>query len=453
MTGICRCVNCITPPHMLRKLLESADSEIRESALNTLVSTARLRGERTVLAGFAAASRGDGRLTIFDCEQGTVLSAATVARSEDGLLSKDDSVNRAFDGLGAARDFFKQVLDRNSIDGRGMRLDGYVHRGVDYNNAFWDGRQMVFGDGDERLFTDFTKSVDIIAHELTHGIIDFTAGLEYHNQSGALSESISDVFGSLVKQWSLKQTAADADWLIGAEVFTPGVGPDALRSLKAPGHAYDSPIFGEDPQPDHMSKFVDLPDTDDSDNGGVHINSGIPNKAFYLTAMGIGGFAWEAPGRIWYEALKASTANTQFQEFADTTYEKAGDLYGTNSLEQQAVLTAWREVGIRISGVLAGRATRRRGVPVADREVDSVATLSLAEMDDEAGKIEVKLRLAPNKASSGGEPAHLKFTAQIRNPLSVFLIAHFGLCVGLTETLSAQVKTLIRDVGALKGKR
>jgi len=433
---------------MLRKLLESADSEIRESALNTLVSTARLRGERTVLAGFATASRGDGRLTIFDCEQGTVLSAATVARSEDGLLSKDDSVNRAFDGLGAARDFFQQVLDRNSIDGRGMGLDGYVHRGVDYNNAFWDGRQMVFGDGDERLFTDFTKSVDIIAHELTHGVIDFTAGLEYHNQSGALNESISDVFGSLVKQWSLKQTAADADWLIGAEVFTPGLGADALRSMKAPGHAYDSPIFGEDPQPDHISKFVHLPDTDD--DGGVHINSGIPNKAFYLTAMGIEGFAWEAPGHIWYEALKASNPKTQFQEFADTTYEKAGDLYGTNSREQQAVLTAWAEVGIRISALAGGGATRRRGVPVADREKDSLAALRLAEMDDEAGKIEVELRL--NK-SSGREPAHLKVTAQIRNPLSALLIAHFGLCVGLTEILSAQVKTLIKDVGALKGKR
>jgi hypothetical protein len=152
---------------------------------------------------------------------------------------------------------------------------------------------------------------------------------------------------------------------------------------------------------------------------------------------------------IWYEALKASTAKTQFQEFADTTYEKAGDLYGTNSLEQQAVLTAWREVGIRISGVLAGGgATRRRGVPVADREVDSLAALRLAEMDDEAGKIELKLRLAPNKASSGRE-----FTTQIRNPLSALLIAHFGLCVGLTETLSAQVKTLIKDVGASKGKR
>src|SRR5262245_31261021 len=198
-----------------------------------------------------------------------------------------------------------------------------------------------------------------------------------------------------------------------------------------------------------MSKFVHLPDTDEDDNGGVHINSGIPNKAFYLTAMGIGGFAWEAPGHIWYEALKASTAKTQFQEFADTTHEKAGDLYGTNGREQQAVLTAWAEVGIRISGVLAGGgATRRRGVPVADREVDSLAALRLAEMDDEAGKIELKLRLAPNKASSGRE-----FTTQIRNPLSALLIAHFGLCVGLTEILSAQVKTLIKDVGASKGKR
>src|SRR5262245_7558030 len=448
MTGICYCLNCITPRHMLRKLLESPDSEIRESAVNTLVSTARLRGERTVRAGFAAASRGNGRRTIFDCEHGTVLSAAAVARSEEGLLSADGSVNRAFDGLGATRDFYKQVLDRNSIDGRGMPLGGYVHRGVHYNNAFWDGDGMVFGDGDERLFTDFTKSLDVIAHELTHGVTEFTAGLEYHGQSGALNESISDVFGSLVKQWSLQQTAADADWLIGAEVFTPGVGADALRSMKAPGHAYDSPIFGEDPQPDHISKFVHLPDTDD--DGGVHINSGIPNKAFYLTAMGIEGFAWEAPGHIWYEALKASNPKTQFQEFADTTYEKAGDLYGTNSREQQAVLTAWAEVGIRISALAGGGATRRRGVPVADREKDSLAALRLAEMDDEAGKIEVELRL--NK-SSGREPAHLKVTAQIRNPLSALLIAHFGLCVGLTEILSAQVKTLIKDVGALKGKR
>jgi Zn-dependent metalloprotease len=400
MTRPCHyCLNCITPPHILQKLLESPDREIRQIALNTLVETSRLRGERTIRAGFAAAGPGNGRRTIFDCEHGTFLPAAAVARTEDGASSADDSVNRAFDGLGATREFYKTVLDRNSIDDRGLRLDGYVHRGLEFNNAFWDGREMVFGDGDGRMFTDFTKSLDVIGHELTHGVTEFTAGLEYHNQPGALNESISDVFGSLVKQWSLQQTATEADWLIGAEVFTPGVDADALRSMKAPGSAYDNLIFGKDPQPDHMSKFVHLPDTERGDNGGVHINSGIPNKAFYLTAIGISGSAWEAPGHIWYESLKASGVQTQFQEFADTTYQKASELYGTGSAEQQAVLTAWREVGIRISGMLAG-AARRRGIPAGGREVDTLAGLS----------------------------------KQI-------------------ETLSAQVKTLVKDVGALKERR
>ena len=144
-------------------------------------------------------------------------------------------MNRAFDGLGSTRDFYNDVFDRDSLDGRGMRLNAYVHRGVAYNNAFWDGSEMVFGDGDGVLFTDFTKSLDVIAHELTHGVTEFTAGLDYHNQPGALNESISDVFGSLVKQWVRKETADQADWLIGAEVFTPAIGADALRSLKSPG--------------------------------------------------------------------------------------------------------------------------------------------------------------------------------------------------------------------------
>jgi Zn-dependent metalloprotease len=401
MNRTCRCLNCITPPHILQRLLESSDAAIRQAALNTMLATARLRGERTALAGFAATAPGDGRRTIFDCQNSTFLPLARVIRTEDGPASTDDSVNRAFDGLGATREFYKTILDRNSIDGRGLRLDGYVHRGRDYNNAFWDGREMVFGDGDGRIFTDFTKSLDVIGHELTHGVTEFTAGLEYHNQSGALNESMSDVFGSLVKQWSLNQAAAEADWLIGAEVFTPGVDADALRSMKAPGKAYDNDTFGKDPQPDHMSKFVHLPDTDEGDNGGVHINSGIPNKAFYLTATDIGGFAWEAPGHIWYEALKASSAETDFQQFADTTFAKAGALYGSGSAEQQAVQKAWREVGIRISGMMltAGGAGRGRAALAAGREADSLAALA----------------------------------KQI-------------------ETLSAQVNTLVKDVGALKKK-
>jgi len=315
-------LNCITPPHILRELLKSSDHDIRQAALNTLLVTAQFRGERSVRASFAAASAGAGRRTVFDCQNSRNLPSAILGRSEDGAASADDTVNRAFEGFGTTREFYKEVFERNSIDDQGMRLDGYVHYGTNYNNAFWDGKQMVFGDGDGRVFTDFTKSLDVIAHELTHGVTENIASLEYHDQSGALNESISDVFGSLVKQWSIKQTAEQADWLIG-EVLAPGIKGVALRSMKAPGTAYDDPVLGgKDPQPDNMRKYRRLPDTEEGDNGGVHINSGIPNKAFYLTAAGIGGFAWEAPGHIWYASLKASSAKTQFQDFADTTYTK-----------------------------------------------------------------------------------------------------------------------------------
>jgi Zn-dependent metalloprotease len=351
----CITLNCITPPYILRRLVDSDDEEIRRAALSTLVSTAQLRGEREIRASFAGlgAAPAGGRRSIFDCANGTFLPLATLARSESDGRVADESVNRAYDGFGVIRDFYREVFGRNSIDDRGMRLQGYIHRGVRYNNAFWDGQEMVFGDGDGRVFTDFTGSLDVIGHELAHGVTQFTAGLEYRHQSGALNESISDVFGSMVKQWSLNQSAGEADWLIGADVFTPGIDADALRSMKAPGTAFDNELFGKDPQPDHMNKFVELPDTDEGDHGGVHINSGIPNKAFYLVATTIGGNSWDAAGRVWYESLKASNAQTQFQEFADTTSRMAAELYGEGGTQQQAVLDAWGQVGIQIGGAVS----------------------------------------------------------------------------------------------------
>ncbi|WP_243697646.1 M4 family metallopeptidase [Geodermatophilus obscurus] len=308
-------------------------------------------------------------------------------------------MNQAFDGLGSTRQFYQDVLQRNSIDDRGMRLDAYVHRGVRYNNAFWNGQVMVFGDGDGVVFTDFTASLDVIAHELTHGVTEHTAGLDYHNQSGALNESMSDVMGVLVKQWSLRQTADQADWLIGADIFTPGIGADALRSLKAPGQAYDNDLLGKDPQPAHMRDYVELPDTEEGDNGGVHINSGIPNKAFYVTALEIGGYAWEVAGRIWYESLRASTATTEFQEFADTTFVKAGELYGIDSAEQKAVQTGWDGVGITVTS--EPTAMRGSGVPSG---TDSVADVvrHLAEM---SASIENLRRDLQRQAVGGGRPA------------------------------------------------
>ncbi|WP_407519517.1 M4 family metallopeptidase [Methylobacterium oryzisoli] len=368
------------PPHILKRLLESESEDVRKAAMATLMSTERLRGQRSLRAmigvGVAPAPT-KGRRSIFDCKGSVNLRSARLVRTEQGPASKDPSVNHAFDGLGTTRDFYQKVFNRNSIDGKGMRLDGYVHRGMYYNNAFWDGQEMVFGDGDGILFSDFTGSLDVIAHELTHGVTEHTAGMEYHNQSGALNESMSDVFGSLVKQWKLRQSADEADWLIGAEIFTPALKGDALRSVKAPGSAYDNAELGKDPQPDHMSKYARLPDTEDGDFGGVHINSGIPNRAFYLAATNIGGNAWEAPGLIWYESLRASDATTDFQEFADTTAAKAGQLYGANSKEREAVTDAWGDVGIRVTSPSAARA-RALGETVEqgrDRDADPLAAL------------------------------------------------------------------------------
>jgi Zn-dependent metalloprotease len=227
-----------------------------------------------------------------------------------------------------------------------MPLNGTVHFGQDYNNAFWDGQRMVFGDGDGELFNRFTIALDVIGHELTHGVTEDEAQLIYAYQSGALNESISDVFGSLVKQRTLNQTADQADWLIGAGLFTASVHGVALRSMKAPGTAYDDPVLGKDPQPADMSHFVRTL----QDNGGVHINSGIPNHAFYLVAIGLGGYAWEKAGHIWYDTLRDSRlkSNTGFRRFAQLTLANAGRLFGADSPEQKAVRDAWSGVGIVI---------------------------------------------------------------------------------------------------------
>lgn len=352
--GIGHDLNCIMPPHILDRLAESDDARVRDAARRTTVTSAHLRGARSArpAIGGDLATPAQGRRTVFDAEHRESLAGAELMRTEAAPPVQDVSVNQAFDGLGWTRQFYAEILGRNSIDGEGMRLNGYVHYGEQFNNAFWDGQRMVFGDGDGVVFTDFTGSLDVIGHELTHGVTQMTAGLVYHNQSGALNESMSDVFGSLIKQWSLGQSAHDADWLIGAEIFTPDHTGDALRSMKSPGTAYDNPMMGEDPQPAHMRDFVVLPDTARGDNGGVHINSGIPNHAFYLTAVNIGGEAWKAPGHIWYESLEASNRTTDFQQFAETTGAKAAQLYGDDA--RQAVVDAWAQVGITVADARVG---------------------------------------------------------------------------------------------------
>jgi Zn-dependent metalloprotease len=349
-------VNCFLPPHILKNIATNGTAGQKTLAIDTLKISARMSGQRQALAEFATATfrvavGGKDRI-VYDAKYGASLPG-TVVRKEGEPAVSDVAVNEAYDGSGVTYDLYHDVYQRNSIDGSGMRLDSTVHYRQGYDNAFWDGEQMVYGDGDEdlpeneRLFNRFTIALDVIGHELTHGVTQFEAKLTYSGQPGALNESVSDVFGSLVKQYKLQQTATEADWIIGEGLLTKNVHGVGIRSMKAPGTAYDDPVLGKDPQPAHMKDYV----TTISDNGGVHINSGIPNHAFYVTAVELGGYAWEKAGKIWYATLKDKlTANSNFQDCANLTYRAAGELFGAGSIEQQAVQKGWAEVGINTDG-------------------------------------------------------------------------------------------------------
>ena len=349
-------IRCILPPEILERIARYGDEEQRERALRTLATDYSLRSIRAQNAILEAQAPkrlnphvtegGTPVRTILDCGNSQDPARARIVRTEDDPATGDVAADEAYDGLGATYGLFWDAYERDSIDDNGMQLKGYVHYGDGYDNAFWDGQEMIFGDGDGRLFNRFTISVDIIGHELTHGVTEDEASLVYFRQSGALNESVSDVFGSLVKQHTLGQKADEADWLIGAGLIANA--PDqALRSMKAPGTAYDHPLLGKDRQPAHMQDYVQTT----ADNGGVHVNSGIPNHAFYLAAVNIGGHAWERAGRIWYEALRdvRLRPTAQFRTFARITLRAAQRIgFSPSSSEYKAVQEAWAQVGLKV---------------------------------------------------------------------------------------------------------
>ncbi|MCU1546005.1 MAG: peptidase [Homoserinimonas sp.] len=281
--------------------------------------------------------------TIFDAGNTQNLPGVPV-RYEGDPTSDDRFVNEAYEGLGRTHELYRTQFSRASIDNENVPLHATVHYGENYENAFWDGQRMVFGDGDGQVFHSFTSSLSVIGHELTHGVIQYSANLTYQRQSGALNESISDVFGALVEQHSHGQTANAARWLIGVGLFTEEVEGVALRSMSAPGSAYNDDVLGKDPQPDHMDHYIETVD----DNGGVHLNSGIPNRAFFLTATTIGGYAWHDAGRIWYDTVTggALPVDADFALFARLTSETAATLFGADSIQQRAVADAWQTVGV-----------------------------------------------------------------------------------------------------------
>ena len=336
----------IIPEYMNKKIVEKGTKTQKEHAWKNLILTEQLRGRRLVTGLMSSMFSVSDKLhrSIYDSENSESLPG-TLIRSEGQRSIGGKTVSEAYNYSGATYNFYRKIFDRHSIDTRGMRLESTVHYGEDYNNAFWNGTQMVYGDGDGEIFQRFTKCIDVVGHELTHGVTQYEAALEYEGQAGALNESFSDVFGSMVKQYAHGQTVDKADWLIGDGLFERKIKGIALRSMKEPGSAYNDPTIGKDPQPGHMKEYVGTT----SDNGGVHINSGIPNHAFYLTAMELGGYAWEIAGNIWYITLRDRLRErSDFQRAADLTFEVAANLYGKNSKEQNAVKNGWNQVGIKI---------------------------------------------------------------------------------------------------------
>lgn len=349
----CHPVECILPPHMLEAIRLRGDAEMREMCDDMEKESATFRAERQAAVpaqSFLAAPLIDEESTlepkreVYDAEEGFSLPGKRV-RQEGDEPTEDTAVDEAYDGAGDTYRLYADVYRRDSLDGQGMPLVSSVHVRRGFNNAFWNGQQMAYGDGDGVIFKPLTGSLAVIGHELSHGVVQFSGGLVYRDQSGALNESFADVFGALVSQYKSGQSAAEAPWLIGAEILGPNIQGEALRSMKAPGEAYDDALLGKDPQPFHMDLFVNT----FQDNGGVHINSGIPNHAFYLLAQYLGGNAWEKAGHIWYDTMQAiDNPHATFADWADRTVEMARDRFGVGSLEALYTRRAWRLVGVSL---------------------------------------------------------------------------------------------------------
>jgi Zn-dependent metalloprotease len=347
-------LHCIIPPYLLDCLSNCTDVTA-EVDVNAWLTKTRSQSDklRALRMGYhpappapgavAAAAQGKTR-NIYDAQNlGTSRLPGKLVRSEGQPPAKpaDPAVNEAYDHSGITYDFYDQVFARNSLDGAGMALVSSVHVGKDLNNAFWTGEQMAYGDGDGKLFTRFTRSLDVVGHELSHGVITYSADLVYQNESGALNEHFADVLGMLTRQWHTKTDAASADWLVGKDIMGPAAKARSLRTFKADKAYENDPYFGTDPQPKHLRDQYKGTD----DNGGVHINSGIPNHAFYLFATALKGNAWETAGKAWYDTLLQLKATSQFADMVQATDKTVVDQHGSGSAVHKALTAAWKAVG------------------------------------------------------------------------------------------------------------
>lgn len=341
---------CFMPPYVVQRLARSSVESIREVAFNTAVASATGETMRLVspaaLMGRSATPGLGKRRTVYDMESRYDPLPGTLKRKENQAATGQPEVDQAYDNAGVTHGYYKNVLGRESIDGAGSALLSCVNYGPQVGNAFWDGERMLYGAGDGDLFVSFTGSLSIAAHEMSHGVLSFTSNLDYRDEPGALNESFCDVMGICVVQHHDKSPPADATWFMGGEIVGPSLADiRGFRSFGAEPAYVDHPLIGSDPQPKHMKDYVHTSE----DHGGVHINSGIPNHAFFLAARALGGHAWDRPAKIWFNAFTGMlNKRATFLQAAQATTVSARELFGDETAS--VVSGAWRDVGIDPEG-------------------------------------------------------------------------------------------------------
>jgi Zn-dependent metalloprotease len=347
--------NCcfIIPKSVLDRLARDAglerdvrDAMARTALLDTEIRKLRIQNQNLTRIGMQLAPMLQGAVAapavqVYDCHHGLTLPGAPVPNPGS---SPDATAKTSFVEATEVANFYSQIFGRNSVDGRGMALVSSVHYDMNFDNAFWNGVQMVYGDGDGQYFLDFTKSNDVIAHEFTHGVTQHTIQLAYKkNEAGGLNESLSDVFGSMFRQWRAKQTVGAADWLIGKGIIGPAakaLGVTCLRDMADPAAAHTFQTKLGQTQITHYTQF--------SAGMDPHMSSGVPNLAFYTSAKAIGGHSWDKAGQIWYRAMTAGkpSPNMKMKAFADRTRRAAAALYPGDAAIAKAVDQGWKKVGL-----------------------------------------------------------------------------------------------------------
>ena len=342
-----RCTCFILPKDVLDRL--SHDKTFTTEQRKSLADSARvsdaLRNVRVQAGLLTNVSQSIGahltslatapKVTVYDCKQTQTLPGTPVANPK---ASADATCKRAFNETSKVAQFYKQVFKRNSIDNAGMTMMSSVHYGHKFNNAMWNGTQMIYGDGDGKIFVDFTNGNDVIGHELTHGVTQNSLQLGYSDDAGGLNESVSDCFGSMFRQWQANQTAAAADWLIGKDIMGSAANAKGFTCLRNMANPVDKKALA--PQPTKYAQVTPGMDP--------HYSSGPPNLAFCVACQTAGGKSWETVGQVWYAVLTGSGPHPtmKMSDFANRTRQVAGQLFAAKPAIGAAIDKGWKTVGL-----------------------------------------------------------------------------------------------------------